>query len=86
MNVNTEVSPQVVEGATTEDDGRRWTLTLRPGLMFHDGEPVLARDCAVSIQRWGTTGLGAVAPRQGKDQGRGAKVAGFGLPRQTPTH
>jgi peptide/nickel transport system substrate-binding protein len=52
MNGNTEVSPQMVEGATTEDDGRRWTLTLRPGLMFHDGQPVLARDCAVSIQRW----------------------------------
>jgi peptide/nickel transport system substrate-binding protein len=52
MNANTEVSPQMVEGATTEDDGRRWTLTLRPGLMFHDGQPVLARDCAVSIQRW----------------------------------
>jgi peptide/nickel transport system substrate-binding protein len=58
MNANTEVSPQMVEGATTEDDGRRWTLTLRPGLMFHDGQPVLARDCAVSIQRWGETATG----------------------------
>jgi peptide/nickel transport system substrate-binding protein len=61
MNVNTEVSPQMVEGATTEDDGRRWALTLRPGLMFYDGEPVLARDCAVSIQRWGATGRNSLA-------------------------
>ena len=60
MNVDTEVSPQMVEGATTENDGRRWTLTLRPGLTFHDGQPVLARDCAVSIQRWGTTGRNAL--------------------------
>ncbi len=28
-------------------------LTLRDGLLFHDGTPVLARDCVASIQRWG---------------------------------
>jgi peptide/nickel transport system substrate-binding protein len=61
MNAGTEVSPQMIEGATTEDDGRRWTLTLRPGLMFHDGQPVLARDCAVSLQRWGITGRNSFA-------------------------
>src|SRR5262245_11892579 len=42
-------SPQMVEGALVEDDGKRWTLTLRPGLKFHDGEPVLARDCVASV-------------------------------------
>ncbi|MGI4953665.1 MAG: ABC transporter substrate-binding protein [Janthinobacterium lividum] len=46
-------SPQMLEGFTTEDDGKRWTLTLRPGLLFHDGEPVRARDCVASLQRWG---------------------------------
>jgi peptide/nickel transport system substrate-binding protein len=45
--------PQMVEGARTEADGKRWTLTLREGLKFHDGEPVLARDCVASIGRWG---------------------------------
>ena len=39
-------------GHTIDDDGRRWTITLRPGLMFHDGTPVRAADCAASIQRW----------------------------------
>src|SRR3954467_7427750 len=29
--------PQMVEGALVEDDGRRWSLRLRPGLRFHDG-------------------------------------------------
>jgi peptide/nickel transport system substrate-binding protein len=45
--------PQMVEGHTTEDDGKLWKLTLRDGLKWHDGETVLARDCVASIQRWG---------------------------------
>ena len=45
--------PQMVEGVTTENDGKLWKLTLRDGLKFHDGEKVLARDCAASVRRWG---------------------------------
>ncbi len=45
--------PQMVEGATTERDGLEWRLRLRDGLRFHDGTPVLARDCVASIRRWG---------------------------------
>jgi peptide/nickel transport system substrate-binding protein len=44
--------PQMVEGHTVEEDGKRWTLKLRPGLKWHDGTPVLARDCVASIKRW----------------------------------
>jgi len=44
--------PQMAAGHTVEDDGRRWTITLRPGLMFHDATPVLARDCVASLKRW----------------------------------
>ncbi|MCI0755899.1 ABC transporter substrate-binding protein [Teichococcus vastitatis] len=44
--------PQMAEGHTVEDDGRLWTITLRSGLRFHDGEPVRARDCVASINRW----------------------------------
>ena len=43
--------PQMLEAAS--QDGLVWTLRLRDGLRFHDGEPVLARDCAESIRRWG---------------------------------
>ncbi len=46
-------APQMVEGHTVSSDGKEWQLTLRPGLTFHDGEPVLARDCVASIRRWG---------------------------------
>ncbi|SEI16487.1 extracellular solute-binding protein, family 5 Middle [Methylobacterium sp. 275MFSha3.1] len=44
--------PQMVEGHTVEDDGKRWTFRLREGLKFHDGEPVRGRDCVASIRRW----------------------------------
>jgi peptide/nickel transport system substrate-binding protein len=43
---------QMLQGHVIEDDGLRWTLTLRPGLRFHDDTPVLARDCTASIRRW----------------------------------
>jgi peptide/nickel transport system substrate-binding protein len=44
--------PQMVEGHVVEDDGKLWTLTLREGLLFHDGSKVLARDAVASIRRW----------------------------------
>ena len=45
--------PQMVAGHTVENDGKEWRMTLRPGLKFHDGTPVLAKDCVASIKRWG---------------------------------
>lgn len=47
--------PQMAQGHVVEDDGLRWRITLRPGLRFHDGTPVLARDAVASIRRWATT-------------------------------
>ncbi len=45
-------SPQMLAGHAVDDDGKRWRLTLRDGLLWHDGTPVLARDCVASIRRW----------------------------------
>jgi peptide/nickel transport system substrate-binding protein len=45
--------PQMAAGHVVEDGGRLWRITLRPGLVFHDGAKVLARDCVASIRRWG---------------------------------
>ena len=53
LNGKYQVSGQMVAGHVVGDDGKRWTLTLRDGLRWHDGEPVLARDCVASIKRWG---------------------------------
>ena len=44
--------PQMVEGHVIDNDGKRWTMKLRDGLLWHDGTPVLARDCIASLQRW----------------------------------
>ncbi|MBE9606034.1 ABC transporter substrate-binding protein [Acetobacteraceae bacterium H6797] len=45
--------PQMAAGHSVEDDGKIWRITLRPGLKFHDGTPVLAKDCVASLLRWG---------------------------------
>jgi peptide/nickel transport system substrate-binding protein len=51
--------PQMAAGHAVEEEGRRVRITLRPGLVFHDGTPVRARDAVASIRRWATRdGLG----------------------------
>ncbi len=49
---NQQARPQMAEGHTVSPDGRVWTIRLRQGLRFHDGEPVRAQDCAASLERW----------------------------------
>src|SRR6201981_392358 len=46
------VQPQMAAGHTIGADGKEWQITLRDGLKFHDGSPVLARDCVATIKRW----------------------------------
>ncbi|MDB5510560.1 MAG: transporter substrate-binding protein [Enterovirga sp.] len=43
---------QMVESEQVSDDGLTWTFKLRPGLKFHDGTPVLAKDVVASLVRW----------------------------------
>ncbi|MDT7951918.1 MAG: ABC transporter substrate-binding protein, partial [Acetobacteraceae bacterium] len=44
--------PQMVEAYDVSPDYTDWTFKLRPGLTFHDGEPVRGRDVIASLQRW----------------------------------
>jgi len=46
------IKPQMLEGWEVSADGKTYTLTLRDGLMWHDGKPVTAEDCVASINRW----------------------------------
>ncbi|TDH64466.1 ABC transporter substrate-binding protein [Dankookia rubra] len=52
MDAQFRITPQMAEGHVVEEEGRRWTITLRSGLRFHDGAPVRAQDCVASIRRW----------------------------------
>src|SRR5229473_1147434 len=52
MDEKLEPQRQMVEAEEVSSDGLTWTFRLRPGLKFHDGEPVLAKDVAASLNRW----------------------------------
>ena len=41
----------MVEGHVIDNDGKRWTMKIRDGLLWSDGTPVLTRDYVVSLQR-----------------------------------
>jgi peptide/nickel transport system substrate-binding protein len=51
---NFHVKPQMVDQTRVSADGMKYTFTLRDGLRWHDGQPVLAEDCVESLKRWGT--------------------------------
>jgi Bacterial extracellular solute-binding proteins, family 5 Middle len=50
---NLQVQPQMVDRTTVSPDGMKYTFTLRDGLRWHDGQPVLSEDCVESLKRWG---------------------------------
>ncbi len=52
INTKREINPQMAEGYTISDDRRVYTIRLRDGLKFHNGEPVRAQDCVQSLKRW----------------------------------
>nr|WP_201451987.1 ABC transporter substrate-binding protein [Rhodovarius lipocyclicus] len=52
MDSQFNVHPQMASGHSVEDDGKRVTITLRPGLKWHDGGAVTAKDCVASLKRW----------------------------------
>src|SRR2546428_11306480 len=52
-DANGEIKPQMVGKYDLSADKLTYTMTLRDGLVWHDGKPVTAEDCVASIKRWG---------------------------------
>jgi peptide/nickel transport system substrate-binding protein len=52
MDASLRPQRQMVEAEEMSSDGLTWTFRLRPGLKFHDGDRVLAKDAVASINRW----------------------------------
>ncbi len=45
--------PMLAESMTPSEDGLTWTVTLRQGVPFHNGEVMTAADVKASMDRWG---------------------------------
>src|SRR5262245_19077125 len=52
MDAKGEIRPQMVDKYEISADRLTYTMTLREGLLWHDGKPVTADDCVASIKRW----------------------------------
>ena len=50
---NYQIKPQMVDQTNVSADGMKYTFTLRDGLRWHDGQPVVSEDCVESLKRWG---------------------------------
>ncbi|MFT5438434.1 MAG: peptide/nickel transport system substrate-binding protein [Alphaproteobacteria bacterium] len=48
--------PYLATGETISDDGKTITITLRDGVMFHNGDALDAEDVAASLNRWAEFG------------------------------
>jgi peptide/nickel transport system substrate-binding protein len=47
-----DIKPQMVGKYEVSADKLTYTMTLRDGLLWHDGKPVTSEDCVASIKRW----------------------------------
>ncbi|HLJ61340.1 MAG TPA: ABC transporter substrate-binding protein [bacterium] len=56
LDRNYEVKPLLAEGYSVSPDGLKYTIRLRQGIKFHNGQPVTADDAVASLERWGRLG------------------------------
>jgi peptide/nickel transport system substrate-binding protein len=54
MDAKGDIKPQMLDKLEVSKDQLTYTMTLRDGLLWHDGKPVTAEDCVASIKRWAT--------------------------------
>ena len=51
--VSTDPEPWLAERATSSNDFKEWTVTLRPNITWHDGRPLTADDVKFSFDYYG---------------------------------
>jgi len=51
-DANGKIQPQMADKDDVSADQLTHTITLRDGLLWHDGQPVTGEDCVASIKRW----------------------------------
>jgi peptide/nickel transport system substrate-binding protein len=47
-----DVKPLLAEGYSVSADGLHYTVRLRKGVVFHNGQPMTAEDVVASLERW----------------------------------
>ncbi|WP_018240367.1 ABC transporter substrate-binding protein [Ensifer sp. BR816] len=52
LDANMKVQPGLAQSWRVSEDGRTYRFTLRPGIRFHDGEPLTSKDVVASLKRW----------------------------------
>jgi peptide/nickel transport system substrate-binding protein len=60
VNVDGDTEPYLAESVTSNDDFTEWTITLRPGIKFHNGEDLDAAALETNLETGQTSGLTAV--------------------------
>lgn len=58
LDENYEVKPLLAQGYTVSPDGLRYTIRLRTGVKFHNGQLMGADDVIASLERWGKLSSG----------------------------
>jgi len=58
LDRNYEVRPLLAESYAVSPDGLRYTIHLRRGVKFHNGQPLTADDVVASLERWGKLSSG----------------------------
>ena len=60
LDRNYDVKPLLAEGYSVSADGLHYTIRLRNGVTFHNGQPMTADDVVASLERWGRLSGGGI--------------------------
>ncbi|MBA2174826.1 hypothetical protein H0266_07970 [Halobacillus locisalis] len=52
LNQDYEAKPLLADSYEVSEDGKTYTIDLREGLTFHNGEEVTSKDAVASLERW----------------------------------